>query len=109
MGEWESDLDKCWCCFSQKCTVVVFIYMYVFRDVLSMSSIVHVMLDGPCHRQPPHVTALLLLFVSSPPVLLLRYSKNEDIFPMFEFNAYGYGILQIRTDQVSRPLYHVAY
>jgi hypothetical protein len=41
MGEWESDLDKCWCCFSQKCTVVVFIYMYVFRDVLSMSRVLY--------------------------------------------------------------------
>ena len=84
MGEWESDLQMLVLFFSKMYPVVVFIYMYVFRDVLSMSSIVHVMLDGPCHRQPPHVTALLLLFVSSPPVLvlLLRYSKNEDIFPI---------------------------
>ena len=28
---------------------------------------------------------------------------------MFEFNANGYGILQIRPNQSSRPLYHVAY
>ena len=28
---------------------------------------------------------------------------------MFEFNADGYGILQVCPDQASRPLYHVAY
>ena len=28
---------------------------------------------------------------------------------MFEFNADGYGILQIRPNQASRPLYRVAY
>ena len=28
---------------------------------------------------------------------------------MFEFNADGYGILQVRSNQASRPLYHVAY
>ena len=28
---------------------------------------------------------------------------------MFEFNADGYGILQVRPNQASQPLYHVAY
>ena len=28
---------------------------------------------------------------------------------MFEFNADGYGVLQVRSNQASQPLYHVAY